>query len=141
MSFLYSIPKTAHRDSQGRVWISTSFSPWLSHRHPSQLALQTVIDSFMNGQDCVKQRPVSRGAVQRPHGGRQGFDETFVLQLGNILSHRVRTHAGALSDFPKARVAQVGFPVLTKQQVSVHGDLTCTQSQGEDLIRQKEIMS
>ena len=31
----YPAPKTAHRATQARVWISPSFSPWLSHRHPS----------------------------------------------------------------------------------------------------------
>ena len=73
----------------------------------------------MNGQDCVKQRPVSRGAVQRPHSGRQGFDEALILQLGYVLPYCVGAHACAFPNFPKARVAQVRFPVLAKNQVGV----------------------
>ena len=92
----------------------------------------------MDGQDRIKQCPVSRSSVQSPHGGRQGFDEALVLQLRYVLSHRVGTHAGALSDFPKARVAQVGFPVLAKQQVRVNSDLAGAQSQGKDLVGQKK---
>ena len=41
-------------------------------------------------------------------------------------------------NFPKARVAQVRFPVLTKQQVGVHGNLSSAQAQRKDLVRQKE---
>lgn len=92
----------------------------------------------MDGQDRVKQRPVSRSSVQCPHGGGQRFDKTFVLQPGYVFPYRVRAHAYACPDFPKARVAQVGFPVLAKNQVGVHGDFSCAQSQGEDLVGQKE---
>ena len=97
-----------------------------------------VIYRFVNGQDRVKQCPVSCGSVQSSHGGRQRFDEVLVLQLGYVLPHRVGTHAGALSDFPKARVANVCLPVLTKQQVRVNSDLPGAQSQNKDLIGQKK---
>ena len=97
-----------------------------------------VIYRFVNRQNRVKQRPVSRGSVQCPHRCRQGFDEALVLQLGYVLSHRVGTHACAFSDFPKTRVAQMRFPVLTKQQVCVNSDLPGAQSQSEDLVGQKE---
>jgi hypothetical protein len=43
-----------------------------------------------------------------------------------------------LSNFSEARVTQVRFPVLTKQQVCVHSDFPSAQSQGEDFVEQKE---
>ena len=97
-----------------------------------------VIYRFVDGQDRVKQCPVSCGSVQSPHGGRQGFDKVFVLQPRYVLSHRVGTHACVHPNFPKARVAKVRFPVLAKQQVCVHSDLPGAQSQGEDLVGQKK---
>ena len=51
------------------------FLPWQS----CQLAFQVVVDSFLNGEDRVKQRPVSRSAVQCPHRCRQRFDEILIL--------------------------------------------------------------
>ena len=107
-------------------------------RKTCKLSFQVVIYRFVNRQDRIKQRPVSRSAVQCPHRCRQGFDEALVLQLGYVLPHRVGAHASVFSNFPKARVANVCLPVLAKNQVCVHGDLTRTQSQGEDLVRQKE---
>ena len=92
----------------------------------------------MNWQNRVKQRSVSCGSVQSSHGGRQRFDEVLVLQLGYVLPHRVRAHACAFPNFPKARIAQVRFPVLAKQQVSVHGDLSGAQSKSKDLVWQKK---
>lgn len=62
---------------------------------------------LVDGQNRVKQRSVSRGPVQCPHCGRQGFDEALILQLGYVLSHRVGTHACAFSNFSEARVAHV----------------------------------
>ena len=97
-----------------------------------------VVDGFVYRQNRVEQRPVSRGPVQCPHCGGQGFDEALILQLGYVLPHCVGAHARAFSDFPKARVAQVRLPVFTKNQVGAHGDLPGAQSQGEDLIRQKK---
>ena len=41
-------------------------------------------------------------------------------------------------NFPKARVTQVRFPVLTKQQIRVHSNLPGAQSQRADLVGQKK---
>ena len=79
VSFPYLASRTAHRATQGRVWVSPSFLSSLSRWQPSQLALQVVVDGFLNGKDRVKQRPVSRSSVQCPHRCRQGFDEILVL--------------------------------------------------------------
>ncbi len=59
--------------------VSPPFSLSLSRWQPRKLALQVVIQRIVNGEDCVKQRPVSRGAVQCPHRCRKGFDEILVL--------------------------------------------------------------
>ena len=127
--------------TQGRIWFSPSFPGALLLRKFRQLAFQVIIHRLVNGQDCVKQRSVSRGSVQCPHRCRHGFNETLVLQLGYVLPHRVGTHACAFSNYPKARVAQVRFPVLAKQQVGVHGDLPSAQSQGGRSRRTEEKIS
>jgi hypothetical protein len=127
VSFPYPASKTAHRTTQGRVWFSPSFSPTFSRWQHGQLPLQVVIHRLVNGQNRVEQRPVSRGPVQCPHCGRQGFDEALILQLGYVLPHRVGTHARSFPNFPKARVANVCLSVLAKNQVGVHGDLPSAQ--------------
>ena len=123
----------------GACLVSPSFPGALLLRQSCQLAFQVVIHRLVNGQNRVKQRPVSRGPVQCPYGSGQGFDEAFVLQLRNILPHCVRTHAGVFPNFAKARVTQVRLPVLTKQQIDVHSNLPGAQSQREDLVGQKKI--
>ena len=135
-----SLPGSQNRTQghTGPSLVSPPFPGVLLLRKSRKLALQVVIHCLVNGEDRVKQRPVSRSAVQSPHGGGQRFDEILVLQLRYVLPHRVGTHACVFPNFPKARVAQVGFPVLTKQQVCVHSDLACAQSQGKNLVWQKE---
>ena len=59
--------------------VSPPFSLSLSRWQSRQLPLQVVVDSFLNRKNRVKQRPVSRSAVQCPHRCRQGFDEILVL--------------------------------------------------------------
>ncbi len=59
--------------------VSPPFSLSLSRWQPRQLALQAVIHRLVNRKDRIKQRPVSRSAVQSPYGGGQGFDEILVL--------------------------------------------------------------
>ena len=134
----YPASKTAHRATRGRVWGSPSFSCSLSRWQSCQLPLQVVVDGFVYWQNRVEQRPVSCGPVQCPYGGGQGFDEMLILQLGYVLPHCVGAHACAFPDFPKARVTQVRLPILAKQQVSVHSDFSCAQSQGENLVGQKK---
>ena len=51
VSFPYLALKTAHRGIQGRVWFSPSFPGTLLLRQPRQLALQVVVDSFLDGAD------------------------------------------------------------------------------------------
>ena len=138
MSFPYLAVKTAHGGTRRRVWFSPPFPGTLLLRKSRKLALQVVILCLVNGEDRVKQRPVSRSPVQCPHRCRQGFDKALVLQLCYVLPHRVGTHARTFSDFPKARVTQVRFPVLTKQQVCVHSDLPGAQSQRKNLVGQKK---
>ena len=65
--------------AQGRVWFSSSFPGALLLRESRQLTFQVVIYHFVNGQDRIKQRSVSRSAVQSPHRCRQGFDKALVL--------------------------------------------------------------
>ena len=79
VSFPYLAVKTAHRATQGRVWFSPPFPGTLLLRKSRKLALQVVIHRIVNGKDRVKQRPVSRSAVQCPHRCRQRFDEILVL--------------------------------------------------------------
>ena len=95
----------------------------------------------MNGQNRVKQHPVSRGPVQCPHGSRQGFDELLVLQLPNVLGYGVGAHARVLTNASDTGPALMCFPVLTENQVCVDGQLTGGMSQSENLIGQKKIMA
>ena len=79
VSFPYLAVKTAHGGTRGRVWFSPPFPGTLLLRKSRKLALQVVIHRIVNGKDRVKQRPVSRSAVQCPHRCRQRFDEILVL--------------------------------------------------------------
>ena len=123
VSFPLPGPQNRTQGHTGARLVSPPFPGALLLRQSRQLLLQMAIHRLVDGQDRVKQRPVSRGSVQCPHGSGQGFDEMLVLQLGYVLPHCVGAHARAFSDFPKARVTQVRLPVFTKNQVGVHGNL------------------
>lgn len=79
VSFPYPSSKPHKGPHRAELGISPLFPgmflPWQS----CQLAFQVVVDSFLNGEDRVKQRPVSRSAVQCPHRCRQRFDEILIL--------------------------------------------------------------
>ena len=97
-----------------------------------------VVDSFLDGTDGELQGAVSHLAGLGTHLGWLYVDEAPLLQLANVLGHRVGAHAGVLANLPDAGPALMGFPVLAEDQVGVDGQLAWGQSQGEDLIWQKK---
>ena len=76
-----SLPGCQNRTRRhtGASLVSPPFPGALLLRKSRKLALQVIIHRLVNGKDRVKQRPVSRGSVPCPHGGRQRFDEILVL--------------------------------------------------------------
>ena len=121
--FPYPVLKTAHRATQGRVWTSPFFSGTLLLRQPHQLALQVVVDSFLDGPDGKLQGAVPHLARFRAHLGGFYVDELPFFELANVFRNRVGAHAGVLADLPDAGPALVGFPVLTEDQVGIDGQL------------------
>ena len=92
-------------------------------RQPCQLALQVVVDSFLDGTDGELQRSIPHLAGLGTHLRWLYVDELLFFQLPNVFRNRVCTHAGVLADLPDAGPALVGFPVLAEHQVGVDGQL------------------
>ena len=124
--------------AQGRIWFSPFFLSRLSRWQPSQLALQVVVDGFLNGTNGELQGAIPHLARFRAYLSGFYVDELPFFKLANVFGHRVGTHAGVLADFPNAGPALVGFPVLAEHQVGVDRQLAWGQSQGEDLVGQKK---
>ena len=75
VSFPYLALKTAHRATQGRVWLSLSFPGALLLRQTSKLSFQVVVDSFLDGPDGELQGAITHLAGFRAHLGWLHLDE------------------------------------------------------------------
>ena len=114
--------------AQGRIWFSPFFLSRLSRWQPSQLALQVVVDGFLNGTNGELQGAIPHLARFRAHLGGFYVDELPFFKLADVFRNGVGAHARVLAYLPDAGPAQVRFPVLTKQQICVHSDLPGAQS-------------
>ena len=119
MLLLYPTLKTAHRATQGRVWVSPPFSGVLLLWQRCQVPLQLEIDRLLNGTNREKLCAISHLAGLGAHLGWFYIDKSLVLQLPNVLSNRVSAHASVLADPSNAGPALVRFPVLAENQVGI----------------------
>ena len=125
--------------AQGRIWFSPFFLSRLSRWQPSQLALQVVVDGFLNGTNGELQGAIPHLARFRAYLSGFYVDELPFFKLANVFGHRVGAHARVLANPPDAGPALMRFPVLAEDQVGVDGQLAGSQSQREDLVGQKKI--
>ena len=125
--------------AQGRIWFSPFFLSRLSRWQPSQLALQVVVDGFLNGTNGELQGAIPHLARFRAYLSGFYVDELPFFKLANVFGHRVGAHARVLANPPDAGPALMRFPVLAEDQVGVDRQLAGSQSQREDLVGQKKI--
>ena len=116
-----SLPGSQNRTQghTGASFASAPFSPSLSRWQPRQLALQVVVDSFLDGTDGELQRPIPHLAGFHAHLGGFYVDELPFFKLADVFRNGVGAHARVLAYLPDAGPALVGFPVLAENQVSV----------------------
>ena len=119
VSFPYPVFKTAHRATQGRVWVSPPFSGVLLLWQRCQVPLQLVIYRLLDGADGKSQGAITH--LTRLSTYLSGFhiDELFLLQLPNVLGNCVGAHPGVLANAANTGPALMRFPVLAKNQVGI----------------------
>ena len=91
--------------------------------------------------DCELEVAVPFGAVLAEHKSLFSFNQALAFQAGNILLDSVPAQPDRLANRPKAGIAGVTIPVLTAEEIGIHGDFSCGKSQRKQAIRGFEIVT
>ena len=85
----------------------------------SKLLLVVEVYCVLDWQDGAAQSTVVLVAIFCDDGRRLCDDQSLFLQLRNVLSYCIDTHADGLADGPIAWIALIGSAVLTVKQVGI----------------------
>jgi hypothetical protein len=101
------------------IQLPAGMHPLRCFLQPPELLLVVEVHRILDWQDGVAQSTVVLVAIFCDDGRRLCDDQSLFLQLRNVLSYCIDTHADGLADGPIAWIALIGSAVLTVKQVGI----------------------